>query len=178
MKFINTLILSVLISTISTNTNAKETYIGDVSMGAVEHSAAFTQMKRMLGEWKGKLYQQSGAVVDTYSNFRLVSNGNSIVETLIEDGVEMFTTYSDKDGKLVIKHYCALGTEPMFTVASMDKNSIQLKSDPSPGYHPKHHNFVKTMGWTFNNEDDVRVDATLHLDGELQVQHSMIKRLN
>jgi hypothetical protein len=60
----------------------------------------------------------------------------------------------------------------------MDKDSIQLKSDPRPGYHPKHHNFVKTMGWTFNDENDVRVDATLHLDGELQVQHSMIKRLN
>ena len=58
MKFLNTLFLSLLISTISTNTNAEETYIGDVSMGAVEHSAAFTQMKRMLGEWKGKLYQQ------------------------------------------------------------------------------------------------------------------------
>ena len=72
MKFINTLFLSLLISTISTNTNAEETYIGDVSMGEVEHSAAFTQMKRMLGEWKGKLYQQSGAVVDTYSKFRLV----------------------------------------------------------------------------------------------------------
>ena len=178
MKFINTLFLSLLISTISTYTNAEETYIGDVSMGAVEHSAAFTQMKRMLGEWKGKLYQQSGAVVDTYSKFRLVSNGNSIVETLIEDGVEMFTTYSDKDGKLVIKHYCALGTEPMFTVASMDKNSIQLKSDPRPGYHPEHHNYVKTMGWTFNDENEVRVDATLHLDGELQVQHSKIKRIN
>jgi hypothetical protein len=97
MKFINTLFLALLISSISNNTNAEETYIGDVSMGEVKHSAAFTQMKRMLGEWEGKLYQQSGAVVDTYSKFRLVSNGNSIVETLIEDGVEMFTKYSDKD---------------------------------------------------------------------------------
>ena len=95
---------------------------------------------------------------------------------MIEDGVEMFTTYSDKDGELVIKHYCALGTEPMFTVESMDDNSIQLKSDPRPGYHPEHHNFVKSMGWTFQSDEDVRVDATLHLDGELQIQHSMIKR--
>ena len=89
----------------------------------------------------------------------------------------MFTTYSDKDGELVIKHYCALGTEPMFTVESMDDNSIQLKSDPRPGYHPEHHNFVKSMGWTFQSDEDVRVDATLHLDGELQIQHSMIKRV-
>jgi len=177
MKFINTLFFVILISSVSININAEETYIGDVSMGKIEQSAAFVQMKRMLGKWEGKLYQQSGAVVDTSSEFRLVSNGNSIVETLIEDGVEMFTTYSDKDGELVIKHYCALGTEPMFTVASIDANSIQLKSDPTPGYHPEHHNFVKSMGWTFNSTDDVRVDASLHIDGEVQIQHSMIKKV-
>ncbi len=176
MKFINTLFFVILISS-AININAEETYIGDVSMGKIEQSAAFVQMKRMLGKWEGKLYQQSGAVVDTSSEFRLVSNGNSIVETLIEDGVEMFTTYSDKDGELVIKHYCALGTEPMFTVASIDANSIQLKSDPTPGYHPEHHNFVKSMGWTFNSTDDVRVDASLHIDGEVQIQHSMIKKV-
>ena len=95
MKFINTLFFVILISSVSINTNAEETYIGDVSMGEIKQSAAFVQMKKMLGKWEGKLYQQSGAVVDTSSEFRLVSNGNSIVETLIEDGVEMFTTYSD-----------------------------------------------------------------------------------
>ena len=162
----------------TTNLIAETNSIGDVNLGKTEQSKAFIQMKRMLGEWNGKLYQESGAVVETYSNFRLVSNGNSIVETLIEDGVEMMTTYSDKDGELVIKHYCALGTEPMFVVSSLDENSIQLMSDPTPGYHPDKHNFVKTMGWTFNDNDAVRVDATLHIDGELQTQYSIIERVN
>ena len=95
---------------------------GDVEMGEVNNSKAFEQIKKMLGKWEGKLYQQSGAVVDTYSEFKLVSNGNTIVEKLVEDGVEMMTTYSDKDGELVIKHYCALGTEPMFTVDTLSEN--------------------------------------------------------
>ena len=164
-----------LIFTVSIS--GQNTTIGDVDMGEIKNSEAFNQVKKLLGKWEGKLYQQSGAVVDTYSEFRLVSNGNSIVETLIEDGVEMMTTYSDKDGKLVVKHYCALGTEPMFEVESMDNNSLKLKSDPGPGYHPKHHNFVESIGWTFNDSNNVRVDATLHLDGELQVQHSLIKRI-
>ena len=51
-------------------------------------------------------------------------------------------------------------------------------SDTSPGYHPKHHNFVESMGWTFADNNSVRVDASLHLDGELEVQHSIIKRIN
>ena len=157
--------------------SSHNTTIGDVDMGETKTSEAFNQVKKLLGKWEGKLYQQSGSIVDTYSEFRLVSNGNSIVETLIEDGVEMMTTYSDKDGKLVVKHYCALGTEPMFEVESMDEDSLSLKSDPAPGYHPKHHNYVESIGWTFNDADNVRVDASLHLEGELQVQHSIIKRI-
>ena len=172
-KYIQSFLTLVLASTLY----SQNTTIGDVDMGEARNSEAFNQVKKLLGKWEGKLYQQSGAVVDTYSEFRLVSNGNSIVETLIEDGVEMMTTYSDKDGKLVVKHYCALGTEPMFEVESMDEDSLSLKSDPAPGYHPKHHNYVESIGWTFNDADNVRVDASLHLDGELQVQHSIIKRI-
>ena len=171
----NLVLCSMLLASVSF---AQNTTIGDVDMGEVQNSKAFNQMKKMIGKWEGKLYQQSGTVVDTYSEFKLVSNGNTIVETLIEDGVEMMTTYSDKDGKLVIKHYCALGTEPMFTVKSLSEDSIQLMSDTSPGYHPKHHNFVESMGWTFADNNSVRVDASLHLDGELEVQHSIIKRIN
>ena len=133
MKFY--LILGLLVMSVSSI--AQNTTIGDVDMGEVNNSKAFEQIKKMLGKWEGKLYQQSGAVVDTSSEFKLVSNGNTIVEKLVEDGVEMMTTYSDKDGELVIKHYCALGTEPMFTVDTLSENSIQLKScllytSPSP----------------------------------------------
>ena len=126
MKFY--LILGLFVMSFSSI--AQNTTIGDVDMGEVNNSKAFEQIKKMLGKWEGKLYQQSGAVVDTSSEFKLVSNGNTIVEKLVEDGVEMMTTYSDKDGELVIKHYCALGTEPMFTVDKLSENSIQLKSDP------------------------------------------------
>ena len=40
MKFINTLFFVILISSISINTNAEVTYIGDVSMGEIKQSAA------------------------------------------------------------------------------------------------------------------------------------------
>ena len=29
------------------------------------------------------------------------------MESAVEDGVGMFTTYSDEEGELVVKHYCA-----------------------------------------------------------------------
>ena len=48
--------------------------------------------------------------------------GNGKTSYTIEKG-QIFTifvkhiTKYDKDGELVVKHYCALGTEPMFAVS-------------------------------------------------------------
>ena len=62
--------------------------------------------------------------IDTRSEFRLISGGNRMVETSIEDGVEMLTTYTEHEGDLVVKHYCALGTEPEFRVASEPEHQV------------------------------------------------------
>ena len=52
-----------------------------------EHHSAFDKMKQMEGIWEGKLTRVTGEVVDTRSEFRLIAGGNTMVETLIEDGV-------------------------------------------------------------------------------------------
>ena len=59
----------------------------------------------------------------------------------------------------------------------MDDDTWKLKSNPATGYKEEHHNYVESMGWTFSDKDNVRVDASLHLDGELEVQHTIIKRI-
>ena len=156
--------------------------IGDVEMTEVAHSDGFNQMKQMLGKWEGKLTQFTGAVINTSSEFKLVSGGNLITETLIEDGVEMLTTYSDnKDGELVVKHYCALGTQPVFKVAQVSSSTLEVALDDSQGgYHPKHHSYVNSMKWTLNEKDAnvAVVDSTLYLDGTLVEQQAVISRVN
>ena len=157
-----------------------ETVIGDIAMTEANHSEAFNQMKTMLGVWEGKLTQYTGSVIDTYSEFRLVSGGNTITEKLIEDGVEMLTTYADKNGQLIVKHYCALGTQPVFKASKVADQSVEIKLDDSlSNYHPKHHNYVNSIKWTVNpeNSSSAIVDSTLYLDGELRVQQSVIKRV-
>jgi len=157
-----------------------ETVIGDIAMTKASHSEAFNQMKTMLGVWEGKLTQYTGSVIDTYSEFRLVSGGNTITEKLIEDGVEMLTTYADKNGQLIVKHYCALGTQPVFKGSKVTDQSVEIKLDDSlSNYHPEHHNYVNFIKWTVNpeNSSSAIVDSTLYLDGELRVQQSVIKRV-
>ncbi len=161
--------------------DTKVTSIGDTEMSEAEHSEAFMHIKTMLGKWQGKLTQSSGTIIDTSSEFRLVSNGNTITEKLIEDGVEMLTTYTDLDGELVVKHYCALGTEPVFKVSKLTNKTLNIELDRTQSdYHPGHHSFVNSMQWTPDPRDAgmVVVDATIFLDGELQSQQTVLERTN
>ena len=90
--FVTAMLYSLLLS--STSLYSQNNQIGTTDLGAVNHSDAFLQVMKMLGNWEGKLYMVDGTVVDTTTSFNLTSNGNTIVERLVEDGVEMLTTLS------------------------------------------------------------------------------------
>ena len=175
--YATTLLSSMLLS--STIAYSQNNQIGTTDLGAVDHSDAFLQVMKMLGNWDGKLYMTDGTVVDTNTSFNLTSNGNTIVETLVEDGVEMLTTYSDKDGELVIKHYCALGTEPMFVVDSLNDKSLNLISDSTPGYDPQQDNYVESMMWTLDTSEptNYRVDTSINMDGQVNRQYSLFEKV-
>ena len=67
--------------------------IGDVEMASEKKSAAFEQVKKKLGKWEGTMIQGlNGTVINVSYEFALTSGGNTITETLIEDGVQILTT--------------------------------------------------------------------------------------
>ncbi|MGA0427204.1 MAG: hypothetical protein ACO3OM_13820, partial [Alphaproteobacteria bacterium] len=69
---------------------ADNVVIGEVEMPEVASSPAFEQMKKKLGKWEGTLTQSlTGSSYDVSYEWKLVSGGNTIIETAIEDGVEM-----------------------------------------------------------------------------------------
>ena len=107
----------------------------------------------------------TGAVFDVSYEFRLTSGGNTITETLVEDGVEMLTTYSDDDGELVIRHYCGLGTEPVFSVSELSDKVMSLELDKSKAnLHADHESFVTGMTWKMNSDDSITFKNTVMLD--------------
>ena len=117
IKFKLLSITSALLLSLSVVASNETITIGDVEMASDAKSAAFEQVKKKLGKWEGTMVQGlNGAVIDVSYEFAITSGGNTITETLVEDGVQMLTTYSDDDGELVIRHYCGLGTEPVFKV--------------------------------------------------------------
>ena len=79
---------------------------------------------------------------------------NTIIETAIEDGVEMVTTYTDEDGELLVKHYCALGTEPVFLVVESSDSVVELAFDENRSpLRPHTHDYVDSMKWTMDQDD-------------------------
>ena len=156
--------------------------IGDVTMPAVESSAAFQQVEKKLGKWEGKMTQGlTGAVIDVSYEWRLTSGGNTITETLVEDGVEMLTTYSDDNGELVVKHYCALGTQPVFSVSSVSDSELALALDESANdLHAEHQSFVTAMKWTMQGEDgnSMLFTNTIMLDGQLTENSALLTRVD
>ena len=155
--------------------------IGELTMPAVENSAAFKQVEKKLGKWEGKMTQgATGAVIDVSYEWRLTSGGNTITETLVEDGVEMLTTYSDDNGELVVKHYCALGTQPVFSVSSVSDTELALALDESANdLHAEHESFVTSMKWTMQDDDSnaMLFTNTIMLDGELTENSAQLTRV-
>jgi len=150
-----------------------------LSLGTqAEDVSAFEQMKTMVGSWQGELTRSTGEVVDTRSEFRLISDGNTMVETLVEDGVEMLTTYSEKDGELVVKHYCSLGTEPEFSAVQEAGDQVVLTLAEDSGYHAEHHSFVASMTYNLADADSgsVVVDSVIMAEGETQTGRAVIHR--
>ena len=174
------LIVGVM-SAVSAHAADEPVVIGDVAMPLVQSSAAFQQVEKKLGKWEGKMTQGlTGAVIDVSYEWRMTSGGNTITETLVEDGVEMLTTYSDKNGELVVQHYCALGTEPIFRVSSVSDNELSLALDESASdLHAEHESFVTSMKWTMQdgNNNAMLFTNTIMLDGELTENSALLTRV-
>lgn len=109
----------------------------------IETSPAFNKLKQLIGDWKGKMTRSTGEVIELELNYKLTSNNSVIVETAMEDGVEMITTYRDRFGKLTATHYCALGNQPMFNLSTMTDTVLDFELDPLCGLKEGEHKYVK-----------------------------------
>ena len=182
MKKICVSLIAGIMFAVSAHAADEPVVIGDVTMPAVQSSAAFQQVEKKLGKWEGKMTQGlTGKVIDVSYEWRLTSGGNTITETLVEDGVEMLTTYSDNDGELVVKHYCALGTQPVFSVSSVSDTELALALDESANdLHAEHESFVTSMKWTMQGDDgdSMLFTNTIMLNGELTENSALLTKVD
>jgi hypothetical protein len=166
---------------ISTTSAQEQVSIGAVEMPSANNSAAFKEVKKLLGRWEGMMRQSiSDRDIPVSYELKLTSGGNTIVETLVEDGVEMLTTYTDKGGELVVTHYCSLGTEPIFKVAEMSDGALTVRlDDKANNFHAGHDSYVTEMAWIFDASDsNVLVNTgKILMEGELVENYARLTRV-
>ena len=155
--------------------------LGGAEIPQVETSVPFEQMKKKLGKWEGQLTQGlTGDVIDVSYEWTIVLGGNTIMESVVEGGAGMITTYSDEEGELVVKHYCALGTEPVLSVSEATNQVFALSFDESRSpLMGERHDFVNSMKWTMDVSDanSMIYEYTVYLDGELSSNRAELKKL-
>ena len=64
-----------------------------IPVANAQESEAFTQIKKMLGTWEGTVTSSDGTVIETTSEYKLISNGGTIIESIVEDGVAVSYTH-------------------------------------------------------------------------------------
>jgi hypothetical protein len=116
----------------------------------IKTSADFDKLKQLIGDWEGTMKKPTGETIDVTLSYKLVSNGSVIVETSVEDGTEMISTYKDKFGKLTATHYC--GNQPMFNLSKSTESVLDFELDPACGLKEGKHKFVKELKFTNNSK--------------------------
>ena len=115
----------------------------------IKTSADFDKLKRLVGDWKGKMKKPDGKTIDVSVSYKVISNGSVLIENSVEDGTDMLTTFKDRFGKLTATHYCALGNQPMFTLGGKTTDSVlNFELDPACGLKEGKHKFVKSFKFT------------------------------
>ena len=106
-----------------------------------EHAAAarkgspeFEMIKKLSGKWKGTMKDEHGKPQPATTEFRVVSAGSAVEETLGKGTpFEMVDMYVDQGGKLAMTHYCAAGNQPHMVLKNGDPKQIVLEMDATPG---------------------------------------------
>lgn len=146
--------------------------------GFGQDSSEFSFFKSMEGKWEGVQTRDTGEVVKTQSEFIILSDGNTVLERLVEDGMSMMTTYSEGEGVLIVKHYCSLGTEPEFEAALMGGSKMPLELSPMSGYVSGEANFVNSISYEKVSTSEYIVASQASVEGATQSNRTVLTRVD
>jgi hypothetical protein len=78
-----------------------------------------------------------------------------------------------------VRHYCSLGTEPEFKVATATATELSFTLDETIGYHEGHHDFVQSISYAMDpkNPNEVIVSSVASVGGETQSGRAVIRRV-
>jgi len=98
--------------------------------------AAFEQLKALAGRWQGRLASSTAAPVTV--EFEVTSNGRAVLERQFAGSPhEMVTMYYLAYDRLQATHYCSMGNQPAFRLASRSTpGDIVMEFAGGTGFDP------------------------------------------
>jgi len=133
-------------------------------------SAEFEKLKTLAGDWQATTDMGQGPMTVT-TQYRVIAGGSALEERMFANTPkEMVTLYHEKDGKLVLTHYCMLCNRPSMTLVKSDDKSLtfdlskdsEIKVDTEKHMHSAVITFVDathvTQNWTLYDQGKAQKD--------------------
>jgi len=143
-------------------------------MPTIEGSKDFNRLKILVGTWEGTSDMgMKGKPQKINIQYQLTSNNSAIVETLFPGTPhEMVSVYHDIKSQLSMKHYCAMGNQPLMELSSSDDNSISLDFSANNILDPDKEPHMHSLSIVFENNDSIVQNWTYYNGSEGKVIHS------
>ncbi|OYW77597.1 MAG: hypothetical protein B7Z37_03320 [Verrucomicrobia bacterium 12-59-8] len=155
--------LSILSSTLATSAGElPKPYIG---------SAEFEKMKTLAGDWQAKADMGQGPMT-VATQYRVIAGGSAVEERMFPNTPkEMVTLYHEKDGKLVLTHYCMLCNRPSMTLVKSDDKSLTFDLNKDSEIKVDSEKHMHSAVFTFVDADHLTQNWTLFDNGKAQDEH-------
>lgn len=134
-------------------------------------SAEFEKLKTLAGDWQATADMGQGTMTVT-TQYRVIAGGSALEERMFANTPkEMVTLYHEKDGKLVLTHYCTLCNRPSMTLVKSDDKSLtfDLAKDSEIKVDTEKHMHSAVI--TFVDASHVTQNWTLFDNGKAQQDH-------
>ncbi|WP_395743272.1 hypothetical protein [Prosthecobacter sp.] len=161
---------SLLLITLSILSPVLATFAGE-PFKPYTGSPEFEKLKTLAGTWRAKADMGQGPMTVT-TQYRVISGGSAVEERMFPDTPkEMVTLYHEKDGKVVLTHYCMLCNRPSMTLVKSDDKSLSfdLVKDSEIKVDTEKH--MHSAVFTFVDADHLTQNWTLFENGKAQQDH-------
>ena len=149
--------------------------VAAVGLAASKSQPEFDKIKSLAGNWEGKAPGGGPAHI----NYKLVSGGTAVMESITEGpGSQMVTLYNLDGDYLMMTHYCTAGNQPRMRAdaSTSSPSAIKFKfvdatnlSGPDDG-----HMYAHSIIW--KDADHVRQEWTWREKGQEKVETFELQR--
>ncbi len=141
-------------------------------------SPEFERMKELVGTWRGTS-AMGDKVEEATVEYRLTSGGSAVLEKLYPGTPkEMVSLYYNRNGKLMMTHYCMLGNRPQLELKSADVAGMDFLLSPNSDIDASNETHMHALRISFDGKDKITQKWTCFEQGkEKHVSTFTLKRV-